>query len=66
MPKINLKFIKQRREELGITQGQMAKELGLSTSSGYNHYENGNRRLTANLIPIIARVLQCSIEELYT
>lgn len=66
MPKVNLKFIKQRREELGITQSQMAKELGLSASSGYNHYENGNRRLTANLIPIIARVLQCSIEELYT
>lgn len=66
MPKVNLKFMKQRREELHITQKQMAKALGLSASSGYNHYENGNRRLTANLIPIIAKILRCSIEELYT
>ena len=66
MPKVNLKFIKQRRKKLHITQGQMAKALGLSGSSGYNHYENGNRRLPANLIPIIAKVLRCSIEELYT
>ncbi len=65
MPKVNLKFMKQRREELHITQEQMAKALGLSASSGYNHYENGNRRLTANLIPIIAKILRCSIEELY-
>lgn len=66
MPKVNLKFIKKRREELHITQRQMAKALGLNTSAGYNHYENGHRRLTANLIPIIAKVLKCSIEELYT
>lgn len=65
MPKVNLKFVKQRREELHITQGEMAKALGLTTSSGYNHYENGNRRIDANLVPIIARVLKCSIEELY-
>lgn len=66
MSKVNLKFIKTRREELHITQGQMAKALGLNAPSGYNHYENGHRRLTANVMPIIAKVLQCSIEELYT
>ena len=66
MPKVNLKFIKNRRLELHITQAQMAKALGLSSSSGYNHYENGNRRFTADFMPIMAKILKCSIEELYT
>lgn len=66
MTKVNLKFIKKRRLELHITQAQMAKALGLSSSSGYNHYENGNRRFTADFMPIIAQILKCSIENLYT
>lgn len=66
MPRVNLEFIKKRRAELHITQAQMAKALGLSSSSGYNHYENGKRRFTANLMPIVAKVLKCNIENLYT
>lgn len=66
MLKVNLEFIKRRRKMLHITQAQMAKALGLSAPSGYNHYENGNRRFPANFMPIVAKVLQCSIEELYT
>ncbi|WP_304651686.1 hypothetical protein [uncultured Ligilactobacillus sp.] len=30
MPKVNLKLIKQRRTELGLTQAMMAKELNLA------------------------------------
>ncbi|CDF04922.1 dNA-binding helix-turn-helix protein [Megasphaera elsdenii CAG:570] len=66
MPKVNLEFIKKRRKELHITQAEMATALGLSSSSGYNHYENGNRRFTANIMPMMAKILKCSIENLYT
>lgn len=66
MAKVNLAFIKRRREELGVTQAEMAKKLGLRSASGYNHYENGNRKFTAISMPIIAKILQCSLEELYT
>ncbi|WP_292017396.1 MULTISPECIES: helix-turn-helix domain-containing protein [unclassified Megasphaera] len=66
MTTVDLDYIKKRREELGITQAQMAKELGLSNPSGYNHYENGNRKFTAALMPIMAKILQCPMEKLYT
>ncbi|WP_434963765.1 XRE family transcriptional regulator [Ligilactobacillus animalis] len=51
MPEVNLKLIKQRRTELGLTQAMMAKELNLAFAEKYARRENGvykfqNSRIT--------------------
>lgn len=57
--------IKSIRQSKGITQVHLAKELGYSHSSALSEIESGKKRLSADKIPIAAKVLGVSIEELF-
>lgn len=52
------KRLKQKREEMGITQRQMAEALGI-TIQGYQNYERGKEISSGRLVQICA-VLECS------
>lgn len=66
MDKVNLKLIKARRKELNLTQKDLAKELGYKSKVAYSLKESGKRKLIANEIPILCRVLKLTLEEIYT
>ncbi len=52
--------IKIRREELGMTQEELAKKLGYKNRSSINKIELGERRLTQTKIVSIANILGVS------
>lgn len=54
---------KFRRKAL-MTQAEMANALGY-TSSAVTMWESGTRKPPSDLIPKIAEVLNCSIEDLF-
>lgn len=49
--------IKIRREELGLTQDELAQKLGYKSRSSINKIELGNHNLTQRKIKLIADVL---------
>jgi transcriptional regulator with XRE-family HTH domain len=51
------KLIKRRREELGLTQDEVAADIGM-TRSGYANLENGYRPISDAWIKPIARALR--------
>lgn len=55
--------IAQLRRDSRITQVQLAETLGISQST-VNAYELGNRRLPVSTLPLLARTLAVSVEEL--
>ena len=58
---INLEFIKNRRNELGLSSQEMAETLGFKDGSTYWNYENGNYRIKADMLPRLAKKLNCEI-----
>jgi DNA-binding transcriptional regulator YiaG len=57
-PQMVGKRIRQRREELGLSQQQLARELRISRKL-LNHYENNTRALSGPRLQAIARILKC-------
>ena len=55
--------IAQLRKDSHITQVQLAETLGISQST-VNAYELGNRRVPVSTLPLLARTLGVSVEEL--
>ena len=55
--------LRRVREGHGLTQGDVARTLGMSTS-GYAHYENGRARLTLQELPKFAAALRTTDDEL--
>ena len=66
MAQFNLEFIKARRQELGISTEEMAKVLGFQNYSTYWKYENGQYRFKADMIPVLANILQCEPQNFFT
>ncbi|UVH22846.1 helix-turn-helix domain-containing protein [Lacticaseibacillus paracasei] len=66
MPKINLSFIKKRRQSLGLNQSEMAKRLGMSSKSNYSRYETGIYTFDSTHVPLLAAALKVSMNSLYT
>lgn len=66
MSKINLLFIKTRRRELGLSQGNVANALGYSGPSPYSKIESGDAMLKADMLPELAQVLNVTILDLFT
>lgn len=64
--KLNLAYIHERRKVLGITIDEMAKAFGLKNGSTYWKYEHGDYTFDANMLPIMAKKLKCSINDFYT
>ncbi len=56
--------IRARREELRVTQAQLAKAIGL-TFQQIQKYEKGTNRVAASTLLRIADVLDCSVGDLY-
>lgn len=65
MPEVNLKLIKQRRTELGLTQAMMAKELNLAFAEKYARRENGIYKFQVEELPILAKILKIPMEKFY-
>ncbi len=55
--------IAEHRKALGLTQTDLAQELGVAQQT-MAHYEGGTARIAAATLPTIARVLGISIEAL--
>ena len=55
--------IAERRKALGITQLQVAEALGVSQQT-VNSYEVARRRIPVSALPVLARLLTVSIDEL--
>lgn len=55
--------LRARREELGMTQSDLARKIGL-TSQAVSAYENGVRRADGDIIAALADALDCSADYL--
>ncbi len=56
--------IKKLREQKGITQCELASEIGV-TQACIAQWETTNGMPRASLIPKIAKVLNCKIDDLF-
>lgn len=56
--------IKQRREELKLTQEQLAERIKITTSY-LNRIENETRNINVKLAIRIARALESTVEEIF-
>lgn len=66
MSTLNLVFIKSKREMLGISLQGMAVKLGFKNSSTYMKYENGTYSLKAEMLPKLAKILKCNINDFFS
>lgn len=57
--------IKELRNKCGITQAQLAANLGLRSSSTIAMWENGERKPPSTILPRLADVFGCTIDELF-
>ena len=55
--------VAQARKNRGMTQQQLAEELGIAQQT-LAHYEVGRARLPASMLPALARLLALSLDEL--
>ena len=62
---VNLDFLKQKRLEKGVSLMFMSEKLGFKNASSYMRYENGEYSLEANMLPILAEVLECDIQDFF-
>lgn len=59
-----LEGLRPRRIALGLTQQQLAEAVNLERSNVAN-WETGRSMPSAALLPKLAEILSCSIDELY-
>lgn len=64
--RINLAFIEKKRKEKRLTMQDMAQILGFKSAPAYYHYEKGEREFKADMLPVLARVFDCKITDLYS
>ena len=62
---VNTDFIATRRKELGLTQEEMARNLGMNSAPAYNKYEKGIYKFNADVIPSLLHVLKCGIDDIF-
>jgi transcriptional regulator with XRE-family HTH domain len=53
----------QARKDHGMTQQQLAEQLGIAQQT-LAHYEVGRARLPVSMLPVLARLLMLSLDEL--
>lgn len=56
-----LEILKSRRNQLGLSQGTLAKRMGLSTM-GLSYLEKGSRQLKLEILELWAQELGLDIE----
>ena len=57
--------IKQLRKKAGMSQKQLADRIGYKHQSAIAMIETGQRKIPADKIPILAKVLDCKISDLF-
>lgn len=57
--------LRDRREDMGITQEEMAEKLGFKSKNSYSLKERGLRRISIEEAIEIAKILDCPVEELF-
>lgn len=62
---LDLGFIKSRRIKLELTLQNVAEQLGFKNASTYLKYENGDYLFRANMLPKLASVLDCKVENFF-
>lgn len=65
MQEINLKLIKDRRKENGLTLQKMAENLGFKDASTYYKYEKGIYKFKAEHIPVLSERLNIILDEIF-
>ncbi|MNI87086.1 Helix-turn-helix domain protein [compost metagenome] len=65
LKKVNLGFIKLRRQKLNLSLQELAEALEFRNASTYMKYENGDYQFRANHLPVLANKLQCTIENFF-
>ena len=58
-----MRIIKSQRQKLGITQDELARMIGV-TQGAVTQWECGVTKPSITLLPKIAKVLNCTIDEL--
>ena len=66
MAKFNLDFIKSRRQQLGLSIADVSEFMGLKNSSVYWKHENGVHKFKAEMLPLLAKILQCEPQNFFT
>lgn len=57
--------IRSLREAAGLTQVELAAELGYQSSSIVTMWESGDRKVPSDKLPQLARILGCTINDLF-
>jgi len=63
---LNLDFIKEKRQQLNKTLQDLAEPLGMKNASTYMKYENGTYSFKAEQLPILAKELECEIQDFFS
>lgn len=58
--------IRELRQMRGMTQAQLAKALELKSPSTVTMWESGDRNPISEILPRLAEVLGCTVDDLYT
>lgn len=66
LKRLNHEYIKNKRIENNLTLQEVAKELGFKNASTYLKYEEGDYSFKADMLPKLAKVLDCQIENFFT
>lgn len=56
--------IEKIRRVSGMTQTELAKKVGVQQNT-VSQWESGKRNIPSNLLPVLADVLCCTIDELF-
>lgn len=62
---VNHKFLKQRREELGLTCNDVAQALGYESRNGYWRIEAGLTKLTAEQLLVLANLYRADLSAFF-
>lgn len=60
---LKMKIIRDKRKSKGISQKELAKRIGVDQTA-VSMWETGKAMPKANKLPALAKILDCSIEEL--
>lgn len=63
--KLRLDYIRKRRIEAGLSLQYVGKQLGFKNASTYFKYETGKYAFKAEMLPTLAKVLNCKIEDFF-
>lgn len=57
--------VRELRQRADMTQGQLAEKLGFKSPSTITMWESGDRNPPSTMLPRLADVLHCTIDELF-